>query len=382
MIQRILQSVIEKRIGKQKAILLLGPRQVGKTTLVKQLTGQMKGKIGWFNGDEADIRQLLHNTTSTRLRALVGNYTVVVIDEAQRIPDIGITLKLMVDNIPEIQVIATGSSALELAGQMKEPLTGRKYEYHLYPLSFAELVEHTSLLEEKRLLEHRLIYGYYPEVVNRPGEEKDTLQLLTDSYLYKDLFTLEQLKKPLLLEKLVQALALQLGNEVNYHELGQIVGADKETIERYVDLLEKAFVVFRLPSLSRNLRNEIKKGRKIYFWDNGIRNTIIKNFNQLAQRQDTGGLWENFIVSERQKINHYTGTYVNRYFWRTHAQQKIDYIEEHSGQLSAWEFKWNPKAKGKIPMTFSEAYPGTKTAVITPENMEDFIFPEHPGDRE
>ncbi len=375
MIHRSLQSVIESKIGKQKAILLLGPRQVGKTTLVKQLTGLAEGKILWFNGDEADTRQLLTNTTSTRLKALIGNNSVVVVDEAQRIPDIGITLKLIVDNMPEIQVIATGSSALELAGQIKEPLTGRKYEYHLYPFSFAELVEHTSLLQEKRLLHHRLIYGYYPEVVNKPGEEKSTLQLLTDSYLYKDLFTLEQLKKPLVLEKLVQALALQLGNEVQYHELGQIVGADKETIERYIDLLEKAFVVFRLTSLNRNLRNEIKKGRKIYFWDNGIRNAIIKNFNQLAQRQDTGALWENFIVGERQKMNHYIGAYVNRYFWRTHAQQEVDYIEEHSGQLSAWEFKWNSKAKGKIPKTFLEAYPGTRTAVITPENMEDFIIP-------
>ncbi len=377
MIQRSLQQVIESRLGKQKAILLLGPRQVGKTTLVRQLTQSGEGKIVWFNGDEADTRQLLSNTTSTRLRALIGNHTVVVIDEAQRIPDIGVTLKLIVDNIPEVQVIATGSSALELAGQIKEPLTGRKYEYHLYPLSFAELVNHTSLLEEKRLLHHRLIFGYYPEVVNKPGEEKETLQLLTDSYLYKDLFTLERLKKPLLLEKLVQAIALQLGHEVNYHELAQVVGADKETIERYVDLLEKAFVVFRLPSLSRNLRNEIKKGRKIYFWDNGIRNTVIKNFNQLAQRQDTGALWENFIVGERQKINQYSGAYVNRYFWRTHAQQEVDYIEEHSGKLSAWEFKWNPNAKAKVPKTFLEAYPGTATNIITPENMEDFIMLLH-----
>lgn len=374
MIQRILQSVLASRLGRQKAILLLGPRQVGKTTLVRQLINSMKGEVLWLNGDETDVRQLLQNTTSTRLKALIGNATVFVIDEAQRIPDIGVTLKLIVDNMPEIQVIATGSSALELAGQIKEPLTGRKYEYHLYPLSFAELVQNTSLLEEKRLLEHRLIYGYYPEVVNKPGEERDTLQLLTDSYLYKDLFSLEQLKKPFLLEKLVQALALQLGNEVNYHELSQVVGADKETIERYVDLLEKAFVVFRLPSFSRNLRNEIKKGRKIYFWDNGIRNAIIKNFNQLVQRQDSGALWENFITSERQKTNHYSGTYVNRYFWRTHAQQEVDYIEEGDGQLTAWEFKWNPKAKGKIPKTFLETYPGTKTNIITPENMEDFLM--------
>jgi hypothetical protein len=356
---------------------LFGPRQVGKTTLVKQLTSfSKKENILWLNGDEADIRQLLQNTTSTRLKTLVGNHSIVVIDEAQRIPDIGLSLKLMVDNIPEIQIIATGSSALELAGQIKEPLTGRKYEYHLYPFSFAEMVNNSSLLEEKRLLEHRLIYGYYPEVVNKPGEEIETLQLLTDSYLYKDLFTLEQLKKPLLLEKLVQALALQIGNEVNYNELSQVVGADKETVERYIDLLEKAFVVFRLSSLSRNLRNEIKKGRKIYFWDNGIRNTIIKNFNQLVQRQDTGALWENFIISERQKANHYSGRFVNKFFWRTHTQQEIDYVEEFGGHLEAWEFKWNPRAKKSIPKTFLEAYPGTKISVITPVNMEDWLLPQ------
>ncbi len=374
MVPRLLQSIIEKRIGKHKAILLLGPRQVGKTTLIKQLTNSLQEKILWLNGDDADIRNSLQEANSTRIKTLIGNNTMIIIDEAQRIPDIGVTIKIIVDNIPQVQVIATGSSSLELAGQIKEPLTGRKYEYHLYPFSFAEMVEYTSLLEEKRLLEHRLIFGYYPEIVINPGEEREHLQLLTDSYLYKDLFTLEQIKKPQLLEKLVQALALQLGNEVIYHELAQIVGADKETIERYIDLLEKAFVIFRIPSLSRNLRNEIKKGRKIYFWDNGIRNAIIKNFNQLSLRQDTGALWENFIVSERQKANHYNSHFVNKYFWRTHAQQEIDYVEESNGRLAAWEFKWNPKAKGKIPATFLEAYPDTQTGIITPQNMEEWLL--------
>ncbi|MBN9382037.1 MAG: ATP-binding protein [Chitinophagaceae bacterium] len=374
MVPRLLQSIIEKRIGKHKAILLLGPRQVGKTTLIKQLTNSLQEKILWLNGDDADIRNSLQEVNSTRIKTLIGNNTMIIIDEAQRIPDIGVTIKIIVDNIPQVQVIATGSSSLELAGQIKEPLTGRKYEYHLYPFSFAEMVEYTSLLEEKRLLEHRLIFGYYPEIVINPGEEREHLQLLTDSYLYKDLFTLEQIKKPQLLEKLVQALALQLGNEVIYHELAQIVGADKETIERYIDLLEKAFVIFRIPSLSRNLRNEIKKGRKIYFWDNGIRNAIIKNFNQLSLRQDTGALWENFIVSERQKANHYNSHFVNKYFWRTHAQQEIDYVEESNGRLAAWEFKWNPKAKGKIPATFLEAYPDTQTGIITPQNMEEWLL--------
>ena len=371
---RVLQAVLEKRVGEQKAILLLGPRQVGKTTLVKHLHFQPEKKILWLNGDESDVRQILHDTTSTRLKALVGHHGIVVIDEAQRIQDIGLTLKLLVDNMPHVQVIATGSSALELAGHIKEPLTGRKYEYYLYPLSFQEMVEHTSLLEEKRLLEHRMVYGYYPQIVTNPGNEKILLQQLADSYLYKDLFALEQIKKPLLLEKLLQALALQIGSEVNYHELGQLIGADKETVERYIDLLEKAFVIFRLPSLSRNLRNEIKKGKKIYFWDNGIRNAIIKNFNLLTQRQDTGALWENFLVCERQKVMHYHEQYVNTYFWRTHAQQEIDYIEEQGGGLHAWEFKWNPKSKGNVPKTFKDAYPAAQTGIITPANFEDWLI--------
>lgn len=280
----------------------------------------------------------------------------------------------MADNLPNVQVVATGSSALELAGKIKEPLTGRKYEYHLYPISFQEMVKHTSLLEEKRLLEHRMIYGYYPQIVTGPGNERTLLQQLTDSYLYKDLFALEQVKKPLLLEKLLQALALHVGSEVNYHELGQLVGADKETVERYIDLLEKAYVVFRLSSLSRNLRNEIKKGKKIYFWDNGVRNAIIKNFNLLVQRQDTGGLWENFLVSERQKLMQYHEQYVNVYFWRTLAQQEVDYVEEEGGIMRAWEFKWSVKAKGRVPKTFLDAYPGTQTGTITPANVEDWLL--------
>jgi predicted AAA+ superfamily ATPase len=375
MIQRVLQPVLKKRMGMGKVILLLGPRQVGKTTLVKQLPESTTGKTLWLNGDESDVRQMLSDTTSTRLKTLIGDHRLVVVDEAQRIPDVGLTLKLMVDNIPGIQIIATGSSALELTGKINEPLTGRKFEYHLHPISFQEMVAHTSLLEEKRLLEHRLIYGYYPQIVTEPGNERALLQLLTDSYLYRDLFALEQIKKPLLLEKLLQALALQIGSEVNFHELGQLVGADKETVERYIDLLEKAFVIFRLSSLSRNLRNEIKKGKKIYFWDNGVRNAIIKNFNLPTLRQDVGGLWENFLMSERQKLMQYQEQYINTYFWRTHAQQEIDYIEEQGGIMRAWEFKWNAKAKNRIPRTFLDAYPGTQTGTITPANVEDWLLP-------
>lgn len=374
MIFRSLEDRITPRLFKGKAILILGPRQCGKTTLLQSLVSNAGNSTLWLNGDDADVQTLLHNPTSTRLKAVIGKNEILVLDEAQRIGNIGITLKLIVDNIKNVQVIATGSSAFELANKINEPLTGRKFEYHLFPLSFGEMVGHTSLLEEKRLLEHRLVYGYYPEVVSNAGDEENLLRLLSDSYLYKDLFSLEQLKKPALLQKILQALALQLGSEVSYHEIALLTASDNETVERYIDLLEKAYVVFKLPSLSRNMRNEIKKGKKIYFYDNGIRNSIIRNYNPVNLRTDKGALWENFLVAERWKHNEYRGYYPNRFFWRTHAQQEIDYIEEAKGGLKGWEFKWNSKAKTSISKTFLNAYPGSTVDIIQQENFMDFIL--------
>ena len=374
MIKRMLEKNIVKKFFKGKAILILGPRQVGKTTLVKYLTGKFKDSLLFLNGDEADVREFLTNTTSSALKKIIGKNKVIVIDEAQRIENIGLTLKLLVENFPSRQIIATGSSSFELSNKINEPLTGRKFEYHLYPLSFHEMSNHTSFLEERRLLEHRLIYGYYPEVVTSSGEEKDILRELSGSYLYKDIFSFEQIKKPMLLEKLLQALALQIGSEVTYQELGRHVGADCVTVERYIDLLEKTFVIFKLPSLSRNIRNEIKKGRKIYFYDCGIRNAIIKSFNPLSMRQDVGTLWENFLISERIKSNHYSNKWVNAYFWRNHAQQEIDYIEEYEGKFHAYEFKWNPKKKAKFSKSFINGYPDSDTEVISTENFDSFVF--------
>jgi len=373
MINRIIEKNIHQRLHKGKVILLLGARQVGKTTLVKKIINQYHNQALYLSGDEIDIREMLSNASSTQLKSVLGKNRLVIIDEAQRIPNIGITLKIMVDNFPDIQVIATGSSSFELADKIKEPLTGRKYEYTLFPLSYEEMVNHTSEIEENRLIEHRLIYGYYPEVVIKTGEEKETLRLLSENYLYKDIFTLETIKKPAILEKLIQALSLRLGNEVSYHEIGQLIGIDNQTVEKYIGLLEKAFIIFCLSSLSRNVRNELKKSRKIYFIDNGIRNAVIKNFNPLSLRQDTGALWENFLISERMKANHYSGRWVNQYFWRTHAQQEIDYIEEYDGKLHAYEFKWNPTKRYRIPKTFLNAYPESETAIITKENFVDFI---------
>ena len=372
MISRQLQQQITKRLGKGKIILLLGARQVGKTTLVQSIAQQADKPALWLVGDEPDVRAMLQNTTSTQLKSLIGKNQLVIIDEAQRIENIGITLKLIADHIKDVQVIATGSSSFELADKITEPLTGRKFEFLLYPLSVKELIDHFGLLEERRMLEHRMIYGMYPEVINHPGEEKDVLSELTNSYLYKDLLALEQVKKPVLLEKLLTALALQIGRQVSYHELGQLVGADNQTVERYIDFLEKAFIIFRLQALSRNLRNEIKKSRKVYFYDTGIRNAVIKKFQPLALREDTGVLWENFAIVERQKINHNSGRWVNHWFWRTHAQQEIDYIEEGE-KMSAFEFKWNPKKKVGFPRPFLQAYPDSETTIITPENYLDFL---------
>ena len=372
MIIRGLAEQIEQRLFKGKAILVFGPRQSGKSTLIESLLKERDHQ--YLNGDDADVREILTNTTATNLKAIIGNKSILFIDEAQRISNIGLTLKLFTDQIKNVQVIATGSSAFELSSQVNEPLTGRKYEFMLYPLSFAEMVKHNGLLQEKRMIEHRLIYGYYPEIVTRPGEEKELLKLLADSYLYKDLLMLEQIKKPVILEKLLKALALQVGNEVSYHELSQTTGSDSKTIEKYIDLLEKAYILFRLPALNRNVRNEIKKGKKIYFFDCGIRNAVINNFSPAGSRTDIGALWENFLIAERMKFLRYNGMDAKQFFWRTTAQQEIDLIEEYEGKFNAYELKWNKDSKVRFPQSFINNYAVTETFVVTPGNMEIFLL--------
>ena len=373
-IKRRLQQTITERLFKGKIIIILGARQVGKTTLVEQILSEVDEPVIELNGDEADVRGLLGDTTSTRLKAIAGRNKIVFIDEAQRIDNIGITLKLFTDKLKDIQVIATGSSSFELNAKINEPLTGRKYQFQLPPPSYLEMVEHHGLVTENRLLEHRLIFGYYPEIITHPGEERELLQLLSDSFLYKDLLLLEEVTRPTLFEKLLKALALQIGSEVSFNELARLTGANHQTVEKYITLLEKAFVIFHLPAFSRNVRNEIRKGKKFYFYDNGLRNAVINNFHLPSQRTDMGALWENFLVSERMKTLLHMGLHVGRYFWRTTQQQEIDYIEESAGSLTAWEFKWNVKAKAKIPKTFIRAYPDTACSVVTPENIMDFLL--------
>ncbi len=373
MIERDIEAQITDRLFKGKAILIFGSRQVGKTTLLKKIVQEQSLKTLWLSGDEPDVRESLTNITSTQFKGIIGQAKIVVIDEAQRIENIGLTIKLATDNFPEIQIIATGSSAFELANKINESLTGRKFEFFLYPFSFGELSKNNSILEEKRMLAQRLVYGAYPEVINQVGNEKEMLNLLTNSYLYKDLLEYEGIKKSSLLSKILRALALQLGSEVSYNEIGQLVGADKNTVEKYIDLLEQAFVLFRLNAFSRNLRNELKKSKKIYFYDNGIRNAIIGNFQVLGNRTDTGALWENYLMSERMKFRKYNQIYGETYFWRTTQQQEIDYLEEKDGAIAAFAYKWSIKEKVRFPKTFSEAYPNASQTLVNPSNYETFL---------
>lgn len=372
MIKRYIEASIQNDFNRKKVIILLGARQVGKTTLLEGLRREGQ-KILSFNCDDLDDILLIEEKTTTELRALLSSYNMVFIDEAQRVKNIGLTLKKIGDLKLDTDVIVTGSSSLDLSSEINEPATGRLIEYKLFPFSLMELANETSEREEQRMLEQRLIYGIYPEVVTFPGDGKRTLMTLTNNYIYKDLFSYKGLKKPDVLQKLVRALALQLGSEVSYNELSNLLGVDKETVENYINLLEKCFVVFRLDSFSRNLRNEIKKGKKVYFYDNGIRNAVLSNFAPASLRNDMGALWENLMVSERVKRNIYTGSYAQLYFWRTHDQKEIDLVEEEDGLLRTYEFKWNGKVKAKQPVSFTSAYPNSSFDVISPENFWEFV---------
>lgn len=374
MITRILESLITERLFSGKSILLLGPRQVGKTTLIRQLFENNRDKAVWINADNIEDRELLNNLNSTRAIELFPPGRIVFIDEAQRIENSGLTLKIIHDSCSGIQLIATGSSSFELTDKIKESLTGRKWSFRLLPVSFREILDHTNFMELNRSLETRMIYGSYPEIITQAGKEREILSELVSDYLYRDLFSLREVRKPDILEKIAKALSFQVGNQVSNRELAKLVQVDKETVDKYIYLLEQAFIIFSLPSFSRNLRSELKRSRKIYFYDNGIRNALINQFNPLPLRQDAGALWENLMISERIKRNEYERKYCNSYFWRTHGQQEIDYIEEYDGQLQAYEFKWQPGRSGKSGATFLESYPGSDYQEINRENFYDFVL--------
>ena len=372
MINRYLEQKIRERLFKGKAVILLGARQTGKTTLLKKLSAELKG-VKWIDGDDLLVQSLFEHGSIERFKAEFAKDQVLIIDEAQYIHNIGIRLKLITDHQKSIQVIATGSSAFELANEINEPLTGRKWEYRLFPFSFSEMKQHHGLQKEVSLLPYRLVFGYYPEVVTNTGYEKEVLKSLTDSYLYKDILHWERIHKPDKLIKLLQALAFQIGNQVSYNEIGQLIDLDPKSVDKYIHLLEQTFIIFRLNSFSRNLRNELKSSKKIYFYDNGIRNALISNFLTINLRQDTGPLWENFLVSERKKWSQENNIWSNSYFWRNHEQQEIDYIEERDGKLYAFEFKWNTKAKVRFPKSFMNAYPEHQLELVTPANFEGFV---------
>ena len=373
MIQRNLHKRITEKLFSEKIIIITGARQTGKSTLMKEIQIQQNKKTLYLDCDDPHTRTALQNQSTLNLLRIIGDNKIIFIDEAQRVENIGLTLKQIHDNKKGIQLIVSGSSAFELSNRVNEPLTGRKWEYNLFTISFSEMQNHTSWFDENRMLESRLIYGSYPDVINNPGNEKQILSNLTSSYLYKDIFAFQEIRKPQLIDKLLQLLAFQLASEVSYNELANTLQVNVRTVEKYIDLLEKSFVIFRLPSFSRNIRTELKKSKKFYFYDNGIRNSLISNFNNINMRNDTGQLWENYLVTERLKKISYQNLFCNTYFWRTTQQQEIDYIEEHSGKLFAYEFKWNMNKKAKLSKTFAEAYPENEFMVINRDNYTDFV---------
>ncbi len=371
-IQRAIQPYIEEKLFKGKIIILYGARQVGKTTLVKEIQKKYGGTSSYLSCDEPDVREAFTDKPSTQIRDFIGGHKLVILDEAQRVRNIGLSLKLIADNYPDVQVIATGSSSFELANSTAEPLTGRSFEFLLHPLSMEELSAVHTVQDLKRMVETRIIYGMYPEVVLAGDERGNILTSLANSYLYKDVLIHQRIRRSDALEKLLQALALQIGSEVSYTELGETTGLDKRTVEEYVQVLEKAFIVFRLKPFSRNLRNEMKKLRKIYFHDTGVRNAIIRNFNPLSVRTDGGALWENFIIAERMKRNGNSGRAPNVYFWRDHQKREIDYLEEEGGALRGFEIKMSKK-RVSIPKVFLEAYDKSTVDVVSGENFMEFI---------
>lgn len=369
-IKRKLFETIEQKCFKGRIILLIGPRQIGKSTLLHSICTKI-GDYLFLDGDDPSVRTSLDTPNFEEIKLLIGNNKLVFIDEAQRIKNIGLTLKMIHDRIKGVQVLVSGSSALDLGDKLQESLTGRKWEYQMFPISWEEWYEHKDYLTVTQQLESRILYGMYPEVLNNPGEEEQVLKELTKSYLYKDILAITGIKKPDMLEKLVMALAFQIGSEVSYNELSQLLGIDKNTVSSYIELLEKAFVVYRLNPFSGNQRNEIKTNKKIYFYDTGIRNAVINNFNPLEFRNDKGALWENFVINERMKYLEYHHKNVKSYFWRARQGGEVDLLEQKNAQLHAYEIKWKSR-KNKLPVTFSKNYEAKFTG-IHKENFLKFV---------
>lgn len=371
MYDRTIGERIQTRIGSGKAIVVIGPRQVGKTTLIESILGSSEYLL--LDGDDPQTRTMLSAPNTEQIKRIIGKYKYVFIDEAQRIEGIGLTMKIITDRLKDVQLFASGSSSFDLSSMINEPLTGRKWEFQLFPISWEEYEAHHGYLHAEKSLENRLLYGFYPDVLNNSGDEVGILRNLVSSYLYKDILSYAGIRKPDVLEKLVQALAFQIGSEVNYSELAQLVNVDKNTIGKYIDILQKGYILFTLSSFSRNIRNEIKTSKKVYFYDTGVRNMVIGNFTPIELRTDKGALWENFLVAERVKQIEYKQRLTHTYFWRTKQQQEIDFVEETEGKLIGYEFKWKMNKSQKLPKTFTETY-RADSVVIDKDNFRDFVI--------
>lgn len=370
---REIQNHIQKNLFKGKVIIIYGARRVGKTTLVKQILKKYP-ESKYINCELLQNKTALETTNSALLKDIIGSNKLVVLDEAQSIRDIGLILKIIVDTFPETQIIATGSSSFDLASKISEPLTGRMRKYTLYPFSINEISGEQSLADLMGKIDRYLRFGLYPEVYDKSEDDSiEELNELASNYLYKDVLQYQNLKKPNLIIDLLRALALQVGSEVSLYELAKLLKQNSHTLSRYIELLEKSFVIFRLRAFSRNMRTEISKTQKIYFFDLGMRNSLIQNYNPLALRNDTGGLWENFCILERLKYLENNRRFVNTYFWRTYNQQEIDYIEEYGGMLHAFEFKYSTGKKAVIPKAFSNSYPEHSFTPITPRNFHQLF---------
>lgn len=376
MIKRAIEERIHNALAKKKIVTIMGPRQVGKSTLAGAMIPEDANDLE-INGDNTDVQTMFVNVDDTKMKVLIGNKNFLFVDEAQKIGNVGNMLKIVAEKFDDVKVIVTGSSAFKLAEAVNESLTGRKREFRLYPLSFKEMADETSALEESRLIDHRLIYGYYPEVVTSPGDEKEVIKELIDSYLYKDVLEENDIAKQDKLVRLVQALAFQIGSTVSANELAGLVGVDAKTVERYIDILEKCYIIFTLPSYAKNQRNELKFARKIYFWDMGIRNGVIGNMAPVSLRspEELGHMWENFLVAERIKRNDYAGrTFVQHYFWRTQQKKEVDLIEIEDGMMTGFEIKRKEGKRVGAPASFTAAYPDARFECVTPTDLMSFLM--------
>ncbi|OGE26844.1 AAA family ATPase [Candidatus Daviesbacteria bacterium RIFCSPHIGHO2_02_FULL_39_12] len=375
-ISRILTTpIIEKLTLSKKGVIVYGARQVGKTTLANEIIKKFNLKTLVINGDQSRFIDIITSRDLTKIQSLISGYEMLFVDEAQRIPEIGISLKIILDNLPTLKVLVTGSSSLDLASKISEPLTGRVWSYHLYPVSFSELSAFQNRAELDINLEERLIYGSYPEIFSYESlfQKREYLQTISDAYLYRDLIEFGDIKNSSKIRDLLKLLAFQIGSEVSLTELGTSLNMSKDTVSRYIDLLEKSFIIFRLSGFSRNLRKEVTKMDKVYFYDLGIRNILIDDLKPLKDRNDSGFLWENFLLLERIKFNAGQQNLVSGYFWRTHTGAELDYVEEKNGTLFGFEFKSGSKIV-KGPVGWLKAYPESKFQCINKNNYLDFIL--------